>query len=1489
MSIFKKWGKTFTTCLLALGTQVFADSGMRSTPAIDAPVALVGTGVSTTGFTANWNAVTGATGYKLTVDNDADFSSPITGFNEFDVGNVTTYAVVTPLQYDIPIYYRVKAYNSTDESAASDAQTVILTPFRLVENFEKATVGVIEKDGSTLINGVVFKGSEAKTKNSTKPPANPYKTQIVDGRNVNSAIGKCISLWCEDDTRQEVSGQNPVWGADGNPDKPVSNVIIELPKDTKLARVALDVVRVAGSALYWGKVQYSDDEQVTWKDIITSPRVGNPHWVVNQDVTLTGVDAIRINVWRNGGSDPREMVIDNIVLLENAPSYNLTYDFEGNDLEGWSIQGGSTFTKAVSVGNAYASTISGTYCLNTAFDGQTVKSANDALIGKVRSPIITLDAVSDGIVEVLVGGSKLGNNAGVAVFDAADDSLIARTMGENNVANMFKRVLTLNDYKGKDVYFELYDSITTSKGHAIIDNLRIKGAVSDSSGPGNFQAVTKSISEIDLSWDAVTGADSYKVYAALDSAFNTPVTGYPKTVSAVTEQLQGLQPGITYYFGVSSVKGGVESYRTVTAETTFYNAGTTDGVDYVLENIYVGKTLNRWQTYNVKTIKAPLNFENVNASGASDWYVNQSNTYTAQVNAGNTIQIKVDTNDNWSAGKVWVDWNHDGSFEDASTADFKNNNKKELVGYFTHKQKNKSKAWKSVLPTSPDSETITFTVPAEVDLPKLPLKTRIRIVVTDGGAHGPDAVLPDNFSYTDAQIQDYGIYFSKDVLPPGTPELSYSNLSSTGFDLSWDNNPYADGYYLTVDDDADFLSPLSGYDRKKITGANSERVNTVIKAGFPHYCKITAYNSNNAGKEQESDESDTLFVYQEPASTAGKMIYYPGKAGHQVASTDFDPDNLSAFTYTSWFKSDGLPGLGALCSIRDKNTVRLSVYLTEFDNRGRTGVGFGTDDDPDKLDVLFYNGKAVKTFANVVPKGKAVHLGFSSSVANGIRLFLNSKELAHEPAFLEGNAKPGVVSFGYVSNVGEALVGAAVDEVAVWAKELSSEEIRLQMHTALTGSESDLMLAMNYEADPVVDLTGTYTMAKFGTPQFVDSTALQVTTVNSVSLADEQLLWDGELEGSDVAGMNINNITGITFNNTYLAYGPYVKDNGQEEGAGALPAPSLTTRGLIANTDAVVRLTRLFGVEEVAVEATGDVVFDKRQLSVIFGTSDTYRLIKRNYADDRPAGVDDFVLVKSTIDGNNATGSRGEYAVGVENNGYITFSGIAFENGFYTLASIGSGLTPAFMVDVTLQDGVLAWRVGEEISVKHYLVRYELNGIVEEQVILAEDKVNYMVKVPEGAVEVKLIIVDHSGHYDERLPADGKTEVSNYTLYKGWNLISLPSDNNDLSDLHRKANGPIWGWNGSSYEVVDSSEATDAMWVYLDKDATATVIGDKSDAVMVLEMGWNMVGPTKDCYIPAGVDAAFTWHSVYTQLAEDGQLFHKVGYWIFYTGSESAE
>jgi FG-GAP repeat. len=98
---------------------------------LEAPIAASATSITQTSFSANWGSSSGATGYRIDVATDAAFTTLLTGYNNKDVGNVTSLAV-SGLTSNTSYYYRVKAYIATGTSINNSntitTKTLVIPP-----------------------------------------------------------------------------------------------------------------------------------------------------------------------------------------------------------------------------------------------------------------------------------------------------------------------------------------------------------------------------------------------------------------------------------------------------------------------------------------------------------------------------------------------------------------------------------------------------------------------------------------------------------------------------------------------------------------------------------------------------------------------------------------------------------------------------------------------------------------------------------------------------------------------------------------------------------------------------------------------------------------------------------------------------------------------------------------------------------------------------------------------------------------------------------------------------------------------------------------------------------------------------------------------------------------------------------------------------------------------------------------------------------------
>jgi hypothetical protein len=94
--------------------------------AIPPPRALKATNLTASSFTAHWKPVRVATGYLLDVATDVSFVHYVPGYQDLNVGNVTSKNVIG-LTASTYYYYRVRAYNGSGISPNSNTVKVRTT------------------------------------------------------------------------------------------------------------------------------------------------------------------------------------------------------------------------------------------------------------------------------------------------------------------------------------------------------------------------------------------------------------------------------------------------------------------------------------------------------------------------------------------------------------------------------------------------------------------------------------------------------------------------------------------------------------------------------------------------------------------------------------------------------------------------------------------------------------------------------------------------------------------------------------------------------------------------------------------------------------------------------------------------------------------------------------------------------------------------------------------------------------------------------------------------------------------------------------------------------------------------------------------------------------------------------------------------------------------------------------------------------------------
>ena len=129
---------------LTIGRIIVGDSPSDVLPLPAAPAVSEATGITPSGFTANWVASAGATKYYLDVATDSGFTTYVAGFENLDVLTAVSESVTGSFSVGQSVYYRVRASNLAGTSTDSATQEVVITAAPLVPTVtNSATSGTV--------------------------------------------------------------------------------------------------------------------------------------------------------------------------------------------------------------------------------------------------------------------------------------------------------------------------------------------------------------------------------------------------------------------------------------------------------------------------------------------------------------------------------------------------------------------------------------------------------------------------------------------------------------------------------------------------------------------------------------------------------------------------------------------------------------------------------------------------------------------------------------------------------------------------------------------------------------------------------------------------------------------------------------------------------------------------------------------------------------------------------------------------------------------------------------------------------------------------------------------------------------------------------------------------------------------------------------------------------------------------------------------------
>jgi|GEM_PF-1148957 len=912
----------------------------NSVTTLSPPVSNTPTSVVSTGFTANWTAVSGASSYRLDVSADG-FTTLVSGYNNLTVSGITS--IVTGLNPGTSYSYRVRSVNVSGSSANSNTTNTITLPSAPVPSVATlATTTSFTANWTAAVSAVGY-FLDVSTNNFTTFVSGynnlslPTTTQSITGLTAGTTYQYRIRA-------TNASGVS----VDSSP------IVVSTFCSPPTTNAASSIIATSFTANWTGATGASDYRIDVSTDPSFSFTVGsyNNLTVAGTSVVVTGLTAgtnyyYRVRASNTSGSSVNSSPISLLTLPSSPLATEATSIASTTFTTTWNpVSTATGYFIDVSTVNTFSSFVSGYN--NTSVSGTslsvTVPTAGITYYYRIRcvnatgtssnsNTIATLlkPATPTTTTATLVSATSFTSNWGT-VTGATEYALEVST---NNFAS------NINNYDNLTVTGTSLAVIDLTPGTTYKYRLRAVNAagistVSNSTtvtliSPAPIATLAASIttSGFTATWTATAGAASYLLDVSGVSDFSSFISGYNgASVASTSSSITGLSPGTTYYYRLRAVNtSGVSvNSNTITTSTltsvptanastsitsTGFNASwssVTGANDYRID-VSTSNTFSSFVgSYNNQTVGGSSTFISGLLPATTYYYrVRASNSSGSSANSGTITTLtkpaapnaiaatSVTTTSftaNWDAVSGATSYRLDVSLNDFVSS---------ISGY-------------SDLTVSGTSQSVTGLVAGTT------YKFRVRAINTTGAS--------DN-SNTSVTI----------TVPPAPVASAATSMTTTGFMANWINNG-ATAYYLDVSID-NFVTRLSGYDNLALSGT-SQSV-TGLSPGTTYSFRVRAANASGTSVNSSSFIASTLPIA--PTVAAASLVSSTGFTANWAAVTgavDYRIDLSTDNSFTSFVGSSNQTVSGTSLSLSGLLSGTTYYYRVRAANSSGSSANSGT-------------------------------------------------------------------------------------------------------------------------------------------------------------------------------------------------------------------------------------------------------------------------------------------------------------------------------------------------------------------------------------------------------------------------------------------------------------------------------------------------------------------------------------------------------------------
>ena len=544
-------------------------------------------------FMANWESVSGAMGYRLDVSASPTFNSFVSGYENLDVGNITS-RIVSGLSPGTNYWYRVRAYNVLGTSNPSEVMTATtlttVTGLVITPTFDISITGNLKSAAiQSVINQAIAKYQSLFKDAITLSILFRYSNKAPNGTLLGSGV-----------SRSDFPIYFIAW----------STFINALKADAKTANDTAAKASLPASALSTNIAVSSANGRAVGQ--ITPPgmfangtvAIGGPY-----DGIVTLNSGILYSFTRPpSGSNydaQRQVEHETDEVLGFGARLNLGgSNLRPQDLFSWSSVGQRNLTSS---GPRYFSINSGTtdiinFNQDSRFDfGDWLSStscpqakpyAQNAFVCPGQYSDVTasspeginLDVIGYDLVLPAAPTGKAATNVTKSGFTANWSSVLAATSYRLDVSTSITFSSYLIGYQNFDLGNVISRSVSgLSAGTTYYYRVRAHNSAGTSvnsnvisvatvpAAPTASAATNVTTSSLTAHWSSVKGATSYKLDVSAASTFSSYLIGYQNLDmgNVINRSVGGLSAGRTYYYRVRAHdSGGTSVNSNVVSVTT---------------------------------------------------------------------------------------------------------------------------------------------------------------------------------------------------------------------------------------------------------------------------------------------------------------------------------------------------------------------------------------------------------------------------------------------------------------------------------------------------------------------------------------------------------------------------------------------------------------------------------------------------------------------------------------------------------------------------------------------------------------------------------------------------------------------------------------------------------------------------------------------------------------------------------------------------------